>query len=106
MLTLATLLVVALTGCGSDGKQSAPTPADPGREVMKALVAAAADGDAEAAWDLLSQPSQRREGPTVEEFEQGAFPELQRLLAPFAEGALPVQVSENLDGEFGLVAGA
>ncbi len=71
---------------------------------MQALVAAAADNDAEAAWSLLSEPSQRRAGPTLEEFEQNAFPELRRTLAPFAEAPLPVEVSENIDGQFGLVA--
>jgi len=98
-------LSLSLAACSGDEKStSTTTPADPGREVMAALVAAAADGDVEATWDLLSQPSQRRAGPTLEEFEQGAFPELQRTLAPFAKGPLPVHVSENIDGEFGLVA--
>ncbi len=70
---------------------------------MQALVTAADAGDAETAWDLLSEPSQRREGP-FEEFEQTTFPELRRTLAPFAKAPLPVEVSENIDGEFGLVA--
>ena len=105
----AAAVVISLSlffaACGGDDEQAAPTPdADPGREVMTALVAAAADHDAEAAWELLSEPSQRREGPTFEEFEQSTFPELRRTLAPFAKGSLPVEVSENVDGEFGLVA--
>jgi len=100
---LAALLALALGGCGGDEKQATPPP-NPGREVMRALVAAAAANDAEATWDLLSLPSQRREGPTREDFEQNGFPELRRTLAPFAEGSLPVEVSENVDGEFGLVA--
>ena len=106
MLRAGLILValLALAGCSGDDEQAAPTPpADPGREVMQALVAAAADGDAEAAWELLSQPSQQREGP-FDEFEQTTFPELQRTLAPFAKGPLPVAVSENIDGAFGLVA--
>jgi hypothetical protein len=94
-----------LAACGGDDKQAAPRPAtDPGREVMAALVAAAADNDTETAWELLSKPSQRREGPTFEEFEQTSFPKLRRTLAPFAKGSLPVEVSENVDGEFGLIA--
>jgi hypothetical protein len=102
VIICASLLLAA---CGGDDKQAAPTPAaDPGREVMAALVAAAADDDAETAWELLSKPSQRREGPTVEEFEKSAFPKLRRTLAPFAKGSLPVEVSENVDGEFGLIA--
>jgi hypothetical protein len=98
-------LSLFVAACGGDDKQAAPTPnADPGRQVMTALAAAAAENDAEAAWELLSEPSQRREGPTFEEFEQNTFPELRRTLAPFAKGTLPVEVSENVDGEFGLVA--
>ena len=58
-------------GCGGKDEQAAapPTPADPGREVMEAFVAALAADDAETAWGLLSRPSQRRGGPTLEEFE-------------------------------------
>ena len=111
MLRVALVLVAAFAllagGCGGDDdKQAAPPPqfSDPGREVMRAFVAAAADGYAETAWELLSQPSQRRAGPTLEEFEEETFPELRRTLAPFAGGKLPVEVSERIDEEFGLVA--
>ncbi len=104
VLILAALLALSFAGCGGDDKkEEAAAPPDPGREVMQALVAAADAGDAETAWDLLSEPSQRREGP-FEEFEQTAFPELRRTLAPFAKAPLPVEVSENIDGVFGLVA--
>jgi hypothetical protein len=103
-LVLSAVLTLLAAGCGGDEKQAAPAAEDPGREVMQALVAAAADGDAETAWELLSQPSQRRAGPTLEQFEAKTFPELRRTLAPFATGKLPVQVSENVDGQFGLVA--
>jgi hypothetical protein len=103
VLILAALLATAFAGCGGDEQKEAATPPDPGREVMQALVKAADAGDAETAWDLLSQPSQRREGP-FEEFERTTFPELRRTLAPFAKAPLPVEVSENIDGEFGLVA--
>ena len=71
---------------------------------MEAFVAAAAGDDAETAWELLSEPSQKRVGPTLEEFQENEFPELQRTLAPFAEGSLPVEVSEKIDEEFGVVA--
>ena len=103
VLILAALLALAVAGCGGDETKEATTPPDPGREVMQALVTATAAGDAESAWDLLSEPSQRREGP-FEEFERTTFPELRRTLAPFAKAPLPVEVSENIDGEFGLVA--
>jgi hypothetical protein len=102
---LILVALLALAGCSGDDKQAAPTPAaDPGRDVMAALVAAAADDDAETVWELLSRPSQRRVGPTVEEFERNEFPELKRTLAPFAGGPLPVEVSEKIDDEFGLIA--
>ena len=91
-------------GCDGDDKQAAPAPADPGRQVMEAFVAAAADGDVETAWELLSQPSQRRAGPTLAEYEAKTFPELRRTLAPFATGKLPVEVSERIDDQFGVVA--
>jgi hypothetical protein len=100
---LFTVLVALIAGCGGEKDENAAPP-DPGREVMQALVDAAAAGDAETAWELLSQPSRRREGPTFEDFERTAFPELKRTLAPFAEAPLPVEVSENVDGKFGLVA--
>jgi hypothetical protein len=96
-------VLLALAGCGGDDGEPTTTPSDPGREVMQALVTATADNDAETAWDLLSEASQRREGP-FEEFEQTTFPELRRTLAPFAKPPLPVEVSENIDGVFGLVA--
>jgi hypothetical protein len=102
---LILVALLALAGCGGDDEQAAPTPAaDPGRDVMAALVAAAAGDDAESAWELLSTPSQRRVGPTLEEFERDEFPELERALAPFAGGSLPIEVSEKIDDEFGVVA--
>ena len=108
MLRAALVLISAsllLAACGSDEKQPAPTAAaDPGREVMAALVAATADDDAETVWELLSAQSRERVGPTFEEFERNEFPELKRTLAPFAGGSLPVEVSEKIDDEFGLVA--
>jgi hypothetical protein len=99
---LFTVLVALIAGCGGE-KQEATAPPDPGREVMQALVDAGADNDAEAAWSLLSEPSQRRKGP-FEEFERNTFPELRRTLAPFAGRPLPVEVSENIASGFGLVA--
>ena len=103
VLILAALLALASRAAAETRRRRQRLRPDPGREVMQALVTAAAAGDAETAWDLLSEPSQRREGP-FEEFERTTFPELRRTLAPFAKAPLPVEVSENIDGEFGLVA--
>jgi len=69
---------------------------------MKTLVAAAVADDAKMAWPLLSKPSQRREG-SLAAFRKDTWPTLRRELAPFAEGALPVQISENIDDRFGLI---
>jgi hypothetical protein len=103
--SLALLVAVAwLAACGAEDQAEPAKPPDPGREVVQTLVDAAASDDAETAWELLSQPSQKRAGPTLEEFERDAFPDLRRTLEPFAEPPLPVEVSENLDGEFGVVA--
>jgi hypothetical protein len=106
---LITVTALALSGCGG-GEESAPTTTqttarDPGREVMGAFVAAAAAGNNEAMWDLLSQPSRRRTGPTVEAFAKSEARRLQAQLAPFAGGTLPVEVSERVAGSpFGVVA--
>ena len=104
VVVLTVVFALLAGGCGGDDKQAAPAAADPGRQVMEAFVAAAADGDAETAWGLLSRQSQRRAGPTLEDFEAKTFPELRRTLAPFASGKLPVEVSERIDDQFGLVA--
>ena len=104
VLVLTAVLALLAAGCGGDEQDAAPPPDDPGRQVMEAFVAAAADNDAETAWGLLSQPSQRHAGPTLEDFEKKTFPELKRTLAPFAGGKLPVEVSERIDDQFGLVA--
>jgi hypothetical protein len=107
ILVLVLALGFSATGCGSGGQTetttSATTPADPGREVMGAFVDAAANKDAGAMWALLSKPSQRREG-TVTKFAKGRARALERTLAPFAGGTLPVEISENIGGGFGLVA--
>lgn len=104
MLILVAAIALLAGGCGKEKQASPAPPPDPGREVVQALVDAASANDAEGAWNLLSTPSRERVGPSLETFEQGAFRELTRTLAPFAEPPLPVEVSENLDGEFGVVA--
>jgi len=109
------IFVAALTigagaaACGGEEKSTTPPPpaatlADPGREVMGALVTAAQNNDVDAMWELLSKPSQRRVGPTADDFAKSEARALQRTLAPFARGTLPVLISENIGGGFGLVA--
>jgi hypothetical protein len=95
---------LALAACGGTKKTATPTaPPDLGRDVMGVFVSAAAAGDAETMWNLLSRPSQRRAGPTLAAFEKKTLPGLRHTLAPFAGGKLPVQVSERLDDRFGIV---
>jgi len=104
VLTAAALLVV---GCG--GKETAPpattgpTP-DYGRIAITALIEAAARHDAAAMWELLSQPSRRRAGPTLEAFRRREARALERALAPLVEGKPRVLVSERINDRFGLVA--
>jgi hypothetical protein len=100
---------VTLVGCGSDEKAAETTPTfterDPGRDVMAAIVAASADDDVETIWNLLSEPSRRRYGPTLEDFEKSdALRDLRRGIAPFEEGELPIELSQNIGGGFGVVA--
>lgn len=106
-LASAIVTAVLLSGCGGDGDPAsvgAAAERDPGREVVGALVDAAAAGDAESMWNLLTEPSRRRHGGTLRQFEQGEAKRLRKALAPYVGGDLPVSVSENVDGTFGLVA--
>jgi hypothetical protein len=110
-LVLVLLLAcVALVGCGGDeksagGSAQTTTVPDPGRDVLEAIIAASAEDDIETIWNLLSEQSRRRHGPTLEEFEQSAaLRDLRRELAPFAKGELPIEVSENVAHGFGVVA--
>jgi hypothetical protein len=101
-VVVAVVLAASVAGCGGGTKQS--TSPDAGRDVMKSFVDAVVAGDADAVWTLLSKPSQRRGGPTVQQFATRTLPGLRRTLRPFASGALPVVVSERLDETFGIVA--
>lgn len=106
---LIVALAVAASGCGGGDKSSEPpgstSAKDPGRDVVGALVDAAAAGDSKAVWALLSRPSKRRLGPTEAAFARSKeLRALRRQLAPFRDGKLPVQISENVDDLFGIVA--
>jgi hypothetical protein len=87
------LALAALAGCGSGAKKPA---ADPGRELLGALILAAGSGDTEALRGLLSAESRDRVGPT-------ALAALQNRLRPLA-GGYRLVVSERITDTFGLVA--
>ena len=71
MLLVVVACSVTLAGCGGGEEAATPsTPRDLGRDVVGAFVEAAAQGDAETTWNLLSTPSQRRAGPTLAAFNQ------------------------------------
>jgi hypothetical protein len=99
--------VLLAAGCGGSSDATASeeaVSADPGREVIEAFVSAAAAEDAHGMWNLLSAPSRRRYGPTLADFRAGEAKTLSRTLTPFSTGKLPVEVSENIDDLFGVVA--
>ena len=104
---LLVALAVAAAGCGDKSSEppGSASAKDPGRDVVGALVDAAAAGDSKAIWALLSRPSKRRLGPTEAAFaKSNELRALRRQLAPFRDGKLPVQISENIDDVFGVVA--
>jgi hypothetical protein len=111
---LLIVLVVLLAGCGS-GSKSAQTGAqtttappatissgDPGTDAVEAFVAAAAAGNTQAIWGMLSTESRQRLGPTIAEFERGAGGQLTRRVGSFRD--VKVIVSERVTPEFGVVA--
>ena len=106
-------LVIVLAGCGGGSKSArttapvttAPvttTSGDPGKAAADAFLAAAAAGNVEAIWGMLSAASQRRLGPTLGEFKSGAGGELADSVGSFR--GTKVIVSERITPEFGVVA--
>jgi hypothetical protein len=107
---LLLLAVLVLAGCGG-GKPSAvttvelpttTTSADPGKDAVDALFAAAKADKVEAMWGMLSTDAKKRLGPTLGEFKSGAGGELADSLAGF--GPYRQVVSERITPEFGVVA--
>lgn len=107
MRRAAPLCAVAVTaalaaGCGGgSGKKPA---ADPGRGFVDRLVRAAADRDAARLWELMTDPTKQKLGPTISAFARREAPVLERQLAPFRHGAYRTVVSELVTGSRGIVA--
>src|SRR5919201_3524007 len=99
-LLAATALVAG--GCGG-AKKAAPPPRDRGKEVIDALVAAAARHDAKALWGLLSGPSRQRLG-SFERFRRTAAVTLASRVGSFARAPYREIVSERVTNRFGVVA--
>jgi hypothetical protein len=123
-IVLTAIAVALLSACGSGPEASAPeaeppattqateqeaglTPAtagltidDPGPgEVLEAFVDAAAAGDLEAIWTLLSPASQERLGPTTEDFAERFGTGFQEGLGTF--GGTPYEVVLSRRDELG-----
>jgi hypothetical protein len=102
------VLVLALAACGGDESAQTtsvrlqPVPADPGKDAVDALLAAASGGRIERLWGMLSSRSKQRLGPTLGEFRSGAGGELADSLGSFRNAK--VIVSERITPEFGVVA--
>ena len=109
-MVLVVLVSVLLAGCGGSDKAAPTTTSptttsaapDPGKEAVDALLAAAAAGQTEAMWRMLSTESKDRLGPTLGEFKSGAGGELADSLGSFRNPK--VIVSERITPEFGIVA--
>jgi hypothetical protein len=94
----ACLLAVAAllpAGCGGEAelppqvglRAAAGTPAPGAAKVLERFVEAAGRGDAEAMWELLSEPTRASFGPTLERFRLNAAAELEMGIGPFAGSA-------------------
>jgi hypothetical protein len=113
LLGFAALAAVTIAaGCGG-GKSARPTttipprtataaPADPGRAVVEAFVAAARAGDAAAMWRMLSSSARERLGPSLGAFRHDQAATLRRSLDSLH--TFKVIVSERITSEFGVVA--
>ena len=102
-------LPLALAACGGGGgkKTTTPTtaaPPDPGKVVAGKLLTAARADDRKAIWNLLSQPSRKRLGPTYADFAAGPATIMEQALKPFESAKLAPLISQSVSQEFGLVA--
>jgi hypothetical protein len=124
----AALSAVLLAGCADggdgDGRASPPPPTAttgstetepappppppaagqrPGR-VLTRFVRAARASDHAGMWELLSQPTQRRFGPTLERFRTGAGRRLAREVGAFVPGRSRVFLEEPITSLFAVAA--
>jgi hypothetical protein len=97
-------LIVVACGGGGGKKSSTSRDADPGKEAVGALLAAAQAKNAKAIWDLLSTPSQQRLGPTYGAFAARTAPQIERALKPFESASVTPFVSQSVSQLFGVVA--
>jgi hypothetical protein len=114
------LTLLALAGCGereaattdaptTTEERAQPTVEEEARdarpgEVLERFVAAARAEDVDGMWGLLSQPTQRRLGPTVVRFESGAGGTLRRELSRFDADRSDVFLDESITATFAVAA--
>lgn len=106
------------TGCagGGDERETAPAPspslpattaaaapADPG-EALDAFIEAAAAADTQAMWELLTERSRERLGPSIAEFRAGAGARLAERLASLAAANAGPVLSERITLDVGVAA--
>jgi hypothetical protein len=124
VLALALLVAACSEGGEGDGRASPPPPPTgttgstdtepapppppatgqrPGR-VLTRFVRAARARDHARMWELLSQPTQRRLGPTLERFRSGAGRLLARELGAFVPGRSRVFLEEPITSLFAVAA--
>jgi hypothetical protein len=114
------LLASACTAGGEDEKAPAPTsirlaetvpldttpslrPALPGDALVRFMAAARA-ANAEAMWELLSEPTRARLGPALADFRKGAAPRLHRDVGSFLKGRSSLFLAEPITQEFAVAA--
>jgi hypothetical protein len=122
LATLAVAVVLLATACGGgdgDDEQAQATTgattaegappldagtaaAEPGK-ILLAFVRAAGKGDAEAMWNLLSEPTRASIGPTFADFRGGAAQEFEAGLGSLAPSA-KVILSRSLRDDWSVAA--
>jgi hypothetical protein len=113
VLALALLVLVACSGGsssdpattgGSTGEVSLPDEDPAVGEALRQFVGAAANGDIDAMWELLSAPSRAYFGGTPAEFAHEVGADLQRGLGSFAGRGFDTVLSVRTDSGFGVAA--